>query len=169
MRRGKNMMTVVALWLTMTVLLTGCHRKTVYNSYLSTNEKGWGTNDTLFFSVDTMKQSGTYEGFVGLRTTSDYPYRALTLIVEQQIFAAATSADSVKRAKTFFSDTLYATLTDEDGHNLGKGIGTYQYLFPLRRYELQRGDSLAVCIHHYMRANIITGITDVGVKVKSEE
>ncbi len=145
-----------ALWLTVALTFIGCNRNTVYSHFESIRFEGWDAGDTLSFTIAHVKDSGHYEGIVGLRTTVDYPFRGLTVVVEQ----------FVSSGRSFFSDTVNAQLVDEDGIVLGKGTSTYQYSFPFRQYHLNKGDSLHVTIHHYMKREILPGIMDVGFTMK---
>ncbi len=157
---------LMALCMTMAVVLTGCHLKTVYNHYESTRLDSWGVNDTLVFRVSPLKHSGTYESSIGLRTTSDYPYIGLTLIVEQEIVSAtADKKEGWLQKNRVVADTINATLVTKDGEQLGKGVGMYQYLYPLRHYELNEGDSITVRIHHFMRTIRLPGVADVGFRL----
>ncbi|MBQ9671765.1 MAG: gliding motility lipoprotein GldH [Prevotella sp.] len=143
------------LWITVALTMVGCNRKTIYSRYQPTPLEGWEPNDRLTFSIEPMKTAGCYEEIVGLRTTSDYPFMRLTLIVEQELFPT----------HQLMVDTIDVPIVDEDGAILGNGVSTFQYTFPLRRLDLNQGDSLQVSIHHFMKRELLPGISDVGFAV----
>lgn len=159
MLRKNSRWTAFVLCLTVALLLmTACDRKAVYSHYEPTPLEGWESNDTLDFFVGVVEHAGYYKESVGLRTTDDYPFTGLTLIVEQRVFP-------VYRERT---DTLNATLVDPEGVIMGTGVGIFQYVFPLRRLYLNKGDSLYVTIRHYMKREILPGIHDVGFTLERE-
>ena len=155
--RSKHRTAVGAiLALTVALALASCNRKTIYNHYNHTPMEGWEASDTLLFVVGSIAETALYSETIGLRTSSSYPFKELTLVVNQQIMPAGT----------LLSDTLRCRLTDEDGNPLAHGFNFYESAFPLRSISLNPGDSLTVRIHHYMRRELIPGIADIGVTVQ---
>jgi gliding motility-associated lipoprotein GldH len=137
-------------------LLTACDRATVYNHYEQTQSSGWERNDTLVFHLPKLKEGGTYKEEVGLRINSEFPFMAIALIVEQEIFPSGET----------LSDTLYATLTNKRGDVLGRGISLFQYMFDLTTLQLRENDSIQVNIRHNMKREILPGLSDVGIKLR---
>lgn len=137
-------------------LAASCSTGTVYDSYAHTPLSGWEKNDTLTFNTQRMAYSGTYHQEVGLRMTTAYPFVSISLIVEQQILPKGR----------IITDTLKCPITDMRGNFLGDGISSYQYQFPLRDIQLNRGDSLHVSIRHNMKREILPGVSDIGLKME---
>ncbi len=135
--------------------LSACQQKTVYNRYLHTSVSGWERNDTLFFTVPPVNEGGNYAEDIGVRVNGDYPFLALTLIIEQ----SGMSDQTVQR------DTLNCDLIDKQGRHKGKGISQYQNNFHLKTISLNKGDSLRIAIRHDMKREMIPGVTDVGIKL----
>ena len=106
-----------------------------------------------------MTQEGAYQEELALRISAGYPFMRLNLIVDQTIVPSG----EVSR------DTVDCKLTDELGNITGKGIGQYQYIFPIKPLHLQKGDSIHISIRHNMRREILPGITDVGIRVMKDE
>ena len=106
-------------------------------------------DDRIVFS----RYASTPAEEVGLRITGDYPFKGLSLVVEQTLHPS-----NIK-----FIDTLSCDLIDDVGHAHGKGINHYQYLFPLTTVKLDKGESVHVAIHHCMKREILPGVTDVGL------
>ena len=53
-------------------------------------------------------------------------------------------------------------LYDETGKERGNGISRFQNVIPLTDIQLEKGDSLRICITHNMRREMMTGISDIG-------
>ena len=130
------------------VAMTACAADTVYYDYRHTLKAGWDKGDTLVFSVPPVRTAGRYHEVVCLRTTGAFPFTGVTLVVGQR---------SVPR-NIVRSDVLKCTLTDRNGNAKGKGVS-------LCDVDLNRGDSLNICIRHDMKREVLSGISDVGVKI----
>lgn len=137
----------------MGMMLMSCDDRIVFSHYESAPVRGWERNDTLSFNIERMQETSLYAEEVGLRITADYPFKGLSLVVEQ----------TVRPSNTTITDTLHCDLIDDVGHANGKGINHYQYLFPLATLKLNKGESVHVAIHHCMKREILPGITDVGL------
>ena len=152
-------MAAIITTLTVALAMAGCNRKVIYTHYAHTPIEGWEASDTLLFAVGPIADDALYHEVVGLRTCSRYPFKELILIVDQQVMPAGT----------LLSDTLRCRLTQEDGTPLTHGFNFYESAFPLRTVTLQKGDSLTVRIHHYMKRELLPGIADIGVSIKRKE
>ena len=137
------------------LLLTACDRQTVYNHYEHTAVGGWERNDTLIFDVPGIKAGGSFAEDIGVCINGIYPFTGVCLIIEQTILPS----------QAVCLDTLNCNLVDEQGNATGQGISQYQYLFPLRKLQLGKGDSLHITIRHDMKREILPGIDNIGVKV----
>ncbi len=151
----RNSLTVFCLLVIASLFLTACKHKTVYNRYLHTSVTGWERNDTLFFNIPSFEEDGRYNEEIGVRINGDYPFLALTLIIEQQNI----------RSKELQRDTLQCNLIDKKGHPTGNGISHYQNTFMFKTMEMNKGDSLHIAIRHDMKREMLPGITDIGVKL----
>ena len=138
------------------LLTTGCRQATVYYHYEHMDVDGWDRVDTIHFYIPPVDDSGTYEASIGLRITDDYPFQDLTIVVNQTRLPARDTK----------SETHVLQLADDLGNTRGQGVSEYQYLSPLEALQLQKGDSLHVCIYHDMRREILKGVTDVGFRLK---
>ena len=135
-----------------------CDNSTVFNHYESTPVRGWERNDTLIFDIAPMQETNLYAEEIGIRITGEYPFKGLSLIVEQ----------TVRPSNTTLTDTLSCDLVDDIGYAHGKGINHYQYLFPLTTLKLNKGEKVHVAIRHCMKREILPGITDVGLKLSRQ-
>ena len=92
-----------------------------------------------------------------MRITSDYPFTGLSLVVERKIYPS----------KDIRVDTLNCAIMDSKGNAEGKGVSYYQYDFPLSTLRLKEGDSLALIVRHAMKREILPGISDVGIMLRT--
>lgn len=134
--------------------LSACGGGTVYDSYKPLGE--WNRTDTALFRVPPVAEAGAYAAEIGLRTNADYPFKAVTVIVDCTVLPAGTVV----------SDTLNCRLADDDGNTLGSGQSNFQHVFPVRRLRLSGGDSLVVAVRHHMMRETLPGIEDVGLRIR---
>ena len=142
----------------MGMTLMSCDNNTVFNHYESTPVRGWERNDTLTFNIAPLQETSLYMEDIGVRITGEYPFKGLSLIVEQTVYPS----------NTMITDTLNCNLVDDIGHAHGKGINHYQYQFPLTTLKLNKGESVHVAIRHCMKREILPGITDIGLKLSRQ-
>lgn len=143
------------LILCLTVAFISCDRKTIYHHYEHTPLAGWEKEDTLFFAIGRMTHKSTLQRDVELRTADNYPFRSLSLIVEQTVLPSGQMS----------RDTIDCDLTTPDGNIIGQGITLYQYRYPLPAVSLNEGDSISLRIYHNMRREVLAGIADVGIRL----
>ena len=154
-RKSSSKWLYLALFLTVALGVSSCDRKIVYHHYEHTPLDGWEKEDTLTFTVRPMSQRTVMRGDVELRIDDSYPFRSLSLIVEQTVWPAC----HVRR------DTVDCRFTTPDGNMLGQGITLYQYRFPLSDMTLEEDDSLCLRVYHNMRRETLTGIANIGIRL----
>ena len=157
MKRSRHtLLYIMALMVAATVnAIVSCATDTVYDSYGHTPLTGWEKNDTLSFYVQKMAERGVYAEEVGLRMTEAFPFTSVSLIFQQTVLPAGK----------VYTDTVKCTITDSRGNFLGDGVSAYQYSFPVRNIQLNRGDSLHITVRHNMKREILPGVSDIGVKI----
>lgn len=141
--------------LTVALVMTSCNRKTIYHHYQHTPLSGWEKNDTLLFTVKPAKERAVVQRDVELRTSGDFPFCDLFIIVEQTTFPS-----NIMRR-----DTLDCKIFDSKGNILAGGISLYQYSFHLTDISVNEGDSLSFRVRHNMKRDILPGIADVGIRL----
>ena len=149
---------LAAALVAVTVMMSACDNRVVYNRYQNTPLAGWEKNDTLTFAVPRMDTTAVYSAQLGLRITDDYPFTAVTLIVERHTLPGNAVA----------VDTLNCQLTNRHGNLSGKGIRFHQYTFGMSPMQLHGGDSLVVAVRHDMKREILPGISDVGIEITKQ-
>ena len=150
----------IALTATLAAGLAACTDGTVYDSYKPLGE--WERADTASFRIPPAGATGTYATDVNIRTNGNYPFMALTIIVDRTVMATDTA---LAAAATTRSDTIDCRLADEKGSSTGSGLSNFQHTFRLPDTELRRGDSMVVSIRHNMMRETLPGIEDVGIKL----
>ena len=97
---------------------------------------------------------------IGIRADASFPYRSLSLVVDQWIVHTVK-----KEPGTFRSDTVSIDIFNQEGQAVGRGVNLRQYTYPFRSVKLQQGDSIAMRIRHHMKNKSVEGIANVGLKV----
>ena len=147
----------LVMLLSLTTLFTACETNdTAYHKYISINGEGWVNSDTLVFRVDTLRRYGDYTTYVCLRTRHDFPYRYLSVIVDQTVMPKTRSKHR----------EVTVEIVNRDGAQEGTGINHRIYEVPLFTEWLGPGDSVRIAIKHNMSRETMPGIIDVGVKLK---
>ncbi len=137
----------------------GCDSNTVYFHFCHTPLSGWEKNDTLTFSVPGVRLQGSYNQEIMLRTTDEFPYKSISLIVEQTILPAGHTT----------CDTIKCMVSDNNGNIKGNGISIYQNQFKTKNLKLNANDSLHIKIRHAMRREMMPGVSDVGIRISMDQ
>ena len=145
----------VFLVLAVALCTIACNRRTVYSHYEHTPISGWEKNDTLHFSINPLEEPGTYHEEIGLRIDNSYPFMGLSLVVEETIFPLGYTTRHV----------VNCNLIDKNGTIKGNGVSYFQYNFPVNDLQLNKGDSLHICVMHNMKREIMPGIADIGISL----
>ena len=152
---SRNHLFALLLFLTVALVLSSCNRNTVYSHFAHIPVVGWDRGDTLFFTVSNLREGGVFTEELGLRSTNQYPYTSLTMIVKQEVFPS----------RFLQRDTVTVKMVDNEGNRLGGGLNLFQYTVPFAQVQLTETDSLVVSVTHYMKRDVLPGITEVGLTV----
>lgn len=148
---------ILPLWLAL--LLAACGAPGTFNQYRTVPAKGWNKDSLLVFDVpitDTVQQHNLY---LGVRNDINYRYSNLWLFIE--IIPPDNSAQT---------DTFEITLADPAGKWLGKGYGgikTCETIYT-RNVRFPLSGTYRVIIRHGMRDKLLSGITDIGIRVEEQ-
>ena len=93
---------------------------------------------------------------MNLRTTAEYPYKQLMLMVEEKLLP--------NKAKRVFPVTFQ--IASDEGLRNGEKLLYYELDRQLALQQLSQGDSLQFRIYHKMRRQTLPGIKDVGIKIE---
>ena len=153
-------LTAMAAATLVAVAMAACFPSTSYFRYYSTDERGWDGDDVLQYSVPQADADGYFVEEIGVRTSARYPFSQLSLVVEQSVISVPMT-----HGRKNITDTVTINIYNDDGKQQGKGVGTRLHTFALKGLNLQKGDSIAMRIHHNMRRYKLEGVTDVGLRV----
>lgn len=154
MTKKKAILTATAL-----LFLSSCESGMVFDRYGHVSERGWSKQDAVELSVPPLREGGVYEVKIGVRSTDDYPYRNISIIVQRQTFPS----------KVVHSDTVECKLTDDKGMRIGSGFINYQNSYDVALDHYKAGDSIYIVLKQNMRNEQVEGITDVGVSLRKVE
>ncbi len=156
---SKNIISLAAAAL-LAAAVEACYPTTAYFHYFGTDERGWEGDSVLQYHVPHVDEAGYYVEEIGVRTSARYPFRQLSLVVEQSVISVPMT-----HGRKNYTDTVTIDIYGDDGRQHGKGVGTKLHTFALKGLNLQEGDSVSMRIHHNMRRYALEGVTDVGLRL----
>ena len=128
------------------IILAACQNNIIYHSYTPVPLDGWNKSDTLVYTLPNSIPAGNYEAEIGIRYQESYPYRDIWLEVSH----------NTKDTLTYVTDTLQLFLVDEAGNKTSIPIRT-------------EGSARTFRIVHIMTDNPLTGISDIGIRLRKPE
>ena len=144
------------------LILAACQNNIIYHSYAPVPLDGWDKSDILVYTLPNSIPAGNYEAEIGIRYQESYPYRDIWLEVSH----------NTKDTLTYVTDTLQLFLVDEAGNKTGNGLcGLYQCDLPYKASIPIRteGSARTFRIVHIMTDNPLTGISDIGIRLRKPE
>lgn len=138
--------------------LTACTSDTLLHHYEPLPAEGWERCDTVCFDVPQQTEDLNGTLTIGLRTKANIGFQDVVLAVEQRDGKGAISR----------CDTVRYPLTDAEGEALTGGINIHQYETQHLPILLRKGKSTTIRIHHLMAREVISGITEVGIKIDTQ-
>lgn len=143
----RNILTAGAL-----LLLSGCIHDTAFHASHSLPGSKWDKRDTLSFQIDTLKLEQPLHLTTEVRTTKQYHYSSLSLIVEQRWGKGKTHRDTLvldlKNKQDNKQTPIYLKSSDSPSIAL--------------KSQETNGE---IRIWHFMKRENLPGITDVGVRI----
>lgn len=163
------------------VALASCDINTAYHHFEHISSEGWERGEAVKFGVPPVQRAGVYTTTLDLRSTTEYPYEEIALVVEQKHYIAHKKeinkkpyAGAEKEYKTTYSldpkvkrDTVHCQLMTREGLPVGEGIHLYQHSIPLHfAVQLAPDDSLRCTVRHLMSHHALPGIADIGIHLE---
>ena len=141
-------------------LLTACNQHTVYHSYQSLPNKGWGKSDTLSFQVPiTDSVPTTLRLFAEVRNSIEYPYHDLHLFISQNL----------QDSTVWRTDTIAFCLADSTGRWTGHGWGSiYQSETFITSVRPLHPANYTIKIMSGMKNEKLQGLSDVGIRIEKQ-
>ncbi|MBR5777027.1 MAG: gliding motility lipoprotein GldH [Bacteroidales bacterium] len=142
--------------------MVSCDLSVFYNDNYTIKDKVWAIDDKAVFDVDVDKEdiSNSYNFFVDLRNTKDYPYSNAFLFIKT-IFPDGGYA----------LDTMECPLTEASGKWLGKVSSNHvDNRFYLRKNTIFPQEGLyRFEITHALRDTNVVGIEHIGLRIEYME
>lgn len=148
------------------LVLASCDKNRVFDQYVSMPSAGWHRDSIVTFDLPQVDTTKTYDMFVNLRTTSDYPFSNLFLIV---------TLDQPNRLTLV--DTLEYQMADPTGEMLGSGFSDVKEskLYYKEKFRFRKGE-YKVKLQQALRENgkipgveSLKGITEVGFRIENRD
>src|SRR5690606_32665546 len=92
------------------MVFTACNTTDFFNEYQSLSD-GWKKNEPVVFDFESLDTLKTYDAYLNIRTTNEYPYSNLFVIVKMTEPEGAT-----------MMDTLQYEMANPDGSMMGSGF-----------------------------------------------
>ena len=141
-------------------LLTACNENTVYHSYQSLPDEGWGKSDTLSFQIPiTDSIPTTLRLFAEVRNRIEYPYHDLHLFISQNL----------QDSTVWRTDTIVFSLADSTGRWTGHGWGSiYQSETFVKSVLPLRSGNYTIKVINGMKDEKLQGLSDVGIRIEKQ-
>lgn len=141
-------------------LLTACNENTVYHSYQSLPDEGWGKSDTLSFQIPiTDSIPTTLRLFAEVRNRIEYPYHDLYLFISQNL----------QDSTVWRTDTIAFSLADSTGRWTGHGWGSiYQSETFIKSVLPLRSGNYTIKVINGMKDEKLQGLSDVGIRIEKQ-
>lgn len=136
--------------------MLACTGNTVFHRYQPLPAGGWDRRDTLCFCLPQAEEDVSGTLYIGLRTTARIGIRDIVLAVEQ----------CGRDTKVCRCDTVRYPLTDAEGNALEQGVNSIQFETQCLPFVQKKGESRCIRIHHLMAQEVVTGITDLGIRIE---
>lgn len=153
----KAVHTHILCMLLFAALVASCDNSRIFEEN-RTIEKGiWKNTVKIPFEVNIADTNLSYNVYLNVRNSLDYPYSNLYLFLETHFPKGQIARD-----------TIDLMLADYDGRWLGSGIGSLRY----NRYLFQQGvrfpetGRYRFVFEQAMRMNDLSGIHDVGIRIE---
>ncbi len=140
-----------------------CKQKSYFDEYQPT-QNSWNRKDIKKFSINQEDTVGLYNMYIQLRSTNDYPYSNIFLIVK-----------STNPKGKIMIDTLQYEMADANGNMLGDGFTDIKesklwfkdhYKFPMKGTYLFEIEHAIRSAEKIKAEEKLDGITDVGLKLE---
>ncbi len=146
-----------SLFLLTLLSLAACDPNRVYESYREINQEGWHKDSVVTFAFNITDTIQGHNLYINLRNKGNYPNSNIWL------FLSIDSPDG-----TSLSDTIEFTLADNTGKWRGSGLGDLfdnQFIYRSNVFFPHSGRYI-FNIQHGMRAELLKGIHDIGIRVE---
>ncbi|WP_285820040.1 gliding motility lipoprotein GldH [Bacteroides acidifaciens] len=141
--------------------LAACNNEnTVYHSYQSLPNEGWGKSDTLSFLIPVTDSLPTvFRLFAEVRNRTDYPYHDLHLFISQNMLDSTV----------WHTDTIAISLAHSTGRWTGKGWGSvYQTETFVKSVRPLHPGNYTIKVTSGMKDEKLQGMNDIGIRIEKQ-
>lgn len=151
--------TQIALLALLLWVFSACDQNRVFDEYKSTGNLGWHKDSVMVFEFTVSDTLQNHNLYINVRNDVKYDFSNLWLFLE------ISQPNGTTR-----SDTFQIVLAEPSGKWLGKGFGgvkTRETVYKRSVYFPASG-KYSLTVQHGMRAPVLTGIADVGLRVEKQ-
>lgn len=139
-------------------LLQSCNSGLVYEKYFEIEGKGWKYIEPITFEVEVDDISKTYDLYVNVRHTNDYPYSNLWMMM----YSYPPDGEATQ-------NRMELRLAYPDGKWIGNGLGAnitheirvkHKFAFPMK-------GTYVFTLQHDMREQIVPALSHVGIRIEA--
>jgi gliding motility-associated lipoprotein GldH len=141
-------------------LFVSCINNSMYRQSKSVSEDGWNKDSIIQFLVPVVDTTGKFDIYLSIRNKNDYPHQNLYLFVK-----------TISPRGIFITDTISFLVADDYGTWTGKSISRIwenNFLFR-KNIKFANSGQYIFNIQQGMRYDILKGISDVGIEIKSTD
>lgn len=136
------------------LMCASCRQHTVLHQYTDVDLWGWGTDDTLTFTLPKTVNHGELDVKLGVRTTSSFKYNTLHMLT-------IISRDD----EVIEQDTIFVPMFDSNGQLTGDGFPYVTTMKPLPTLHVDSGHVYTYSVLHLMQEPRVKGIKDIGLEI----
>ena len=139
---------------------SACNPNLVFEQYQPVKNRNWDKDSVLVFTIPVSDTTDNHNIYINVRNDIDYAYSNIWLFINIE-----------QPNGTSLEDKFEITLADPAGKWLGKGFGglkTREVLFR-RNVFFPMSGNYKITIQQGMREDVLTGISDVGVRIEKSE
>lgn len=140
---------------------TACRQDVAYTKFKHIDADEWFRSDTIVFHLSPMPDAANLKPQLVLRTSPDYQFQNLSLVVDAAYYSANGQHQLLRSA----SDTLECHLADDEGQLSGQGVFHREFVIPLPHLQLNTTDSLVVTVSHNMQRMQISNVESIGLQM----
>lgn len=145
------------------MVFTACNSTDFFNEYQSLPE-GWKKNEPVVFDFESLDTLTMYNAYLNIRTTSEYPYSNLFVIVKMKVPEGATLIDTLQYQMANANGSMLGTgFTDIKEHKLvwrkniplkKQGVYTIEVNHAMRQLNEVKGDA------------VLQGVSEIGLQLQ---
>ncbi|MBN2636153.1 MAG: gliding motility lipoprotein GldH [Prolixibacteraceae bacterium] len=156
----KRQYSFLIIFLASLVVFFACDNNRIFEKNRAIPEKGWNKDSVVSFEIlitDTLQKHDLY---INVRNDIKYKYSNLWLFIE------------INHPQNYMvTDTFEITLAEPSGKWLGEGFGGIknQQIIYRKNLKLPVSGEYKINIMQGMREDVLTGITDIGIRLEKQE